>query len=163
MGCCFCHPRVSARISAEQDPSAKSITEVEEIAVTRGACTVFGPSPSSGGVLYIREDSLHYEGENGCCSRQFKCKLTHIEFVDLFDNQRMSIGCRSIQLSPGLRISIDPNTTVFVAMHSAARLAPVLADASNAIARSVRYGKYTESYKIMPKMKKRKVGAAANR
>lgn len=170
--CCLCHPATDV----EQDPSVSSYTEAEDIVITRGLRTVLGvagcctQSGGTGGLMYIQGDSLYCEA--GCCGKYNLCckcwkqrfKLSSIEVVDIFDNQTLPVGlcCRNIQLSPGLRISVDPNVTIFVATPDATRFGQLLAKASNTVARAVWYGRYTESYKLMPMAKRKRAVATTH-
>lgn len=174
MGSCCGHPVVNCNVRL--DPSITSHIEVEDIAITRGMRAVLGfaKSYAVGSVMYIEGELLHYE------TRHFKtfCRtfykhyvfaLSKIETVDMLENETLPVGlcCRNIQLSPGLRISVKPNITVFVAMpvatNDAVKFSQVLAEASSTTARAVWFGRYVESYKLMlPKTRRKKAAPAAH-
>jgi hypothetical protein len=64
-----------------------------------------------------------------CCRESLK--LSEIDEVDVIENERVKYGrISSIRLSPGLRITADPNTTVLVAMSDPAPFAASLLQAS---------------------------------
>ena len=88
------------------------------------------------GFMYIEGDYLYYEVK---CSKRILCstccreklKLSEVDEVDVVQNDRVKYGfLRSIRLSPGLRITADPNTTVLVAMPDPATFAARLLEES---------------------------------
>ena len=80
--------------------------------------------------MYVQEGSLTYLCCR-CCKQRFD--LSHIEEIEVIYNQTIypNRGNSSpIVLSPGLKLTISPNTVVLVAMPDAVNFAKLLARSS---------------------------------
>ena len=173
MGCCCSHLAVDSDVRL--DPSVSSHIEVDDIAITIGVRKVrrVAMSYAVNSVMYIEGDLLHYETRHtktlcGTFYKHYVFQLSRIEVVDMFEYVTFPVGLcyrRNIQLSPGLRISVNPNITVLVSMpvtrNDAEKFARVLAEASNTTARAVLFGGHVESYKLLlPKARRKKKARA---
>ena len=130
MGCC-CLGRPSTDIL--NDPSVTACATVGHIAILgRYSRTVIKGCCS--GLMYIREDRLHYDAVCSgrlycqCCRREFS--IGDITSVEVVDNQVERSHGTLIVLNPGLKIIVQPRsgafTIIIVAMPDAREFAAQL-------------------------------------
>lgn len=105
----------------QQDLSVTAYTEVGDIEIRYGisSASVKGCS----GLMYIKDDSLHYQTDNCCCRHccKYHFKLSDITSIEVEENL---VNC-----PPGpnlLRLVVSPDTTVVVAMADAVGFASAL-------------------------------------
>lgn len=142
MGCCLCRPETDV----EQDPSVVSYAEVGDIIITRGSVRLLGLGRYSRGLMYIQGDSFYYVTKCGsklCCCKCFRYsfKLSDIDQVDMLNRS-------SLNLPPGLRISVHPDITILAGMPDAATFARPLSKMSNT---TTTYEKHAQSFELLPK------------
>ena len=135
MGCCLGRPVTDV----EKDPSVSSYVDVGDIFIVRGSVRT-EVKGCCNGLMYIQGDSLNYEtrcGSNlccGCCRHRFQ--LAQINAVEIVDSQQMTVlqvgrfERHGIRLTPGLKITADPNIAIYVAMPDAAMFGEHLKEAT---------------------------------
>ena len=135
MGCCLCHPSADV----EQDLTTSFHTTVGDIAIVHGI-TVTSIKGCCNGIMYVKGDSLYYETRCGknylccMCCKQKNFKLSAILSVEVVQNEAVTFNSRRgeyVNLSPGLKISADPNTLILVAVPDASSFAKQLLQACN--------------------------------
>ena len=131
MGCCLCRPVTDV----EQDAAVTSYTDVGDVVFAYGFIVRRVQGCCCNGIMYIKGDSLYYEvkiGSTLCCTcYRVRFRLSEIIIVDIINDQSLGFLGGAIHLSPGLRITAQPNTTILVSMPDAAVFGPQLAEASN--------------------------------
>ena len=111
MGCCLCNPLPAV----QKDPSVSHFTPVGDTAIVHGTRVVQICS-SCPGVLYLQDDTLNYR----CCKfYKYSCKLSDIEKVEVIHNVSYRVFLLNTDLYPGLKITVRPDTLLFVAVQNA--------------------------------------------
>ncbi len=125
MGCCLTSQhRVAKDIMIHSKVGDTVILDGDKVVLSSRGCCM--------GTLYTTDNFLHYvsrlRGVEHCFMRSKKrFRLSKIARVEVIQDKLVQYrDSKCIRLSPGLKISVDTNTTLWIAMHEAESFASEL-------------------------------------